>query len=126
MKISDRLYGALHHRDNRTNAFRHALWDFLICQYCLSLAGSPEKAASWSKKITDLHEELAPNEELAKMMDLHNNRIGRELFLRKEKEEEIVSILQSMTKEAIKVSTVEHIERERENLVFIEKIEHRL
>ncbi|MCM4160602.1 hypothetical protein FHG64_10195 [Antarcticibacterium flavum] len=126
MYISDRLYGNLHHGDNRTNAFRHALWNFLICQYCLPVAGTAEKAATWSKTITDLHERLAPNEELAKMMDLHNNRIGRDLFHRRPKEEEVIPLLQLMIKEAVKVSTVEHIEKEREKLVFIEKIEHPL
>jgi hypothetical protein len=94
VEISDLLYGNLHHEDNRTNAFRHALWNYLICKYCLKVAGSVEKAMSWTKKITDLHERLAPNEDLAKMMDLHNNRIGRELFLNfSEKETDIIAVL---------------------------------
>ena len=122
--ISDRLYGDLHHKDNRTNAFRHALWNYLICRSCLPAAGSPGNAMSWSKRITDLHERLSPNEGLAKEMDLHNNRIGRELFidsLDKEKEE-VVFILQQKTGEAIKIESVEEIEKENNKLVFLEKL----
>ncbi|MCY2686615.1 DUF6973 domain-containing protein [Salinimicrobium sp. TH3] len=122
--ISDRLYGDLHHKDNRTNAFRHALWNYLICKSCLPAAGSPENTLSWSKKITDLHERLSPNESLAKKMDLHNNRIGRELFMdlvEKEKEE-VIYILQKKTGEAIKIESVEEIEKEKNNLVFLEKL----
>lgn len=127
VEISDRLYGDLHHDDNRTNAFRHALWNFLICKNCLLVARSPEKAAGWSKKITDLHERLAPNEELAKMMDLHNNRIGREMFLKSPEEEiDIVPIFQKMTMEAVKVLRVEQIEKEKDKLVFIERLKNPL
>ncbi len=122
--ISDRLYGNLHHKDNRTNAFRHALWNYLICTHCLSVAGSPEKAMSWSKKITDLHERLSPNEKLAKVMDLHNNRIGRELFFNSlvEDQEKVISVLQQMTREAVKVDSLAQIDAEKEKLVFIEKL----
>ena len=121
--ISDRLYGNLHHEDNRTNAFRHALWNYLICKYCLPVAGSVEKVMSWSKKITDLHERLSPNEGLAERMDLHNNRIGRELFNNSSgNEEEVISVLQQMTREAVKVVSRAEIAKENKHLVFIEKL----
>ncbi len=61
------------------NAFRHALWTCLIMMYCCKIS-SPKKAGIWCKKITDLHEELFPNEPLEKMMDLHNNQVGIDLF----------------------------------------------
>ncbi len=78
---------------------------------------------SWSKKITDLHERLAPNEDLAKMMDLHNNKIGRELFLNfSGKEMDILTVLQQMTAEAVQVKSPAEIEEEQSILVFIEKI----
>lgn len=121
--LSNRLYGKLHHEDNRANAFRHALWNYLICKYCLPVAGSPEKAVNWSKRITDLHERLSPNEGLAKMMDLHNNRLGRELFLNSfRKKEEMLTVLQQKTTEAVQVKTVAEIEEQKKNLVFIEKL----
>lgn len=31
--------------------------------------------------MTDLHEELFPNEKEDKLMDLHNNKVGRDLFM---------------------------------------------
>ncbi|WP_324720281.1 DUF6973 domain-containing protein [Salinimicrobium sp. HB62] len=123
VKICNQLYGALHHEDNKTNAFRHALWNYLICKYCLSVAGSVEKAAGWSKKITDLHERLSPNSGLAKAMDLHNNRIGRELFTNSlDKDVDVVSLIQQKTKEAVKVRSLNDIEKSTEDLVFIEEI----
>lgn len=125
--ISDRLYGKLHHEDNRTNAFRHALWNYLICKYSLPVAGTTEKAVSWSKKITDLHERLSPNEELAKVMDLHNNRIGRELFSNSfGRDEKIITVLQQMTKEAVQVKSVAEVEDEKKKLVFMEKLKYPL
>lgn len=121
--ICNRLYGQLHHEDNRTNAFRHALWNYLICKYCLNIAGSEEKSVSWSKEITDLHERLSPNEALARRMDLHNNRIGRNLFLNScGKEIDVIAVLQQMTNEAVQVGSPQEIEEERENLIFIEKL----
>ena len=62
------------------NAFRHALWTCLIMMYCCKIS-SPKKSLDFCKKITDLHEELFPNEPLEKKMDLHNNQIGMDLFM---------------------------------------------
>lgn len=95
----------------------------MICKHCLPVAGTPEKAADWSKRITDLHERLSPNNELAKIMDLHNNRIGRELFLNSfGKKEEVTSVLQQKTTEAVQVKSLAEIEEQKKNLVFIEKL----
>lgn len=121
--ICNHLYKELHHEDNRANALRHALWNYMICKYCLPVSGTPEKAIVWSKEITDLHERLSPNEELAKKMDLHNNRIGRELFINFfGKQEEVISTLQQMSRQALQVKTVAEIEAEKNKLVFIEHL----
>lgn len=66
--------------DGIGNAFRHALWTSLILMYCCKIS-SPEKSLKWCKKITDLHEELFPNEPMQKQMDLHNNKVGMNLFM---------------------------------------------
>ncbi|MFC6266890.1 DUF6973 domain-containing protein [Frigoriflavimonas asaccharolytica] len=66
--------------DGIGNAFRHALWTSLILMYYCKIS-SPKKALKWCKKITDLHEELFPNEALQKQMDLHNNKVGMDLFM---------------------------------------------
>ena len=62
------------------NAFRHALWSALIMMYCCKIS-SPQKALKFCKEMTDLHEELFPNESLEKKMDLHNNQVGINLFM---------------------------------------------
>lgn len=63
------------------NAFRHALWTSLIMMYCCKVS-SPKKSLVFCKKITDLHEELFPNDPLEKKMDLHNNQVGMDLFMK--------------------------------------------
>ncbi|RKS96519.1 DUF6973 domain-containing protein [Chryseobacterium defluvii] len=62
------------------NAFRHALWCCLIMMYCCKVS-SPQKALDFCKRITDMHEELFPNEPLETKMDLHNNKIGMDYFM---------------------------------------------
>lgn len=126
IKICNRCYGSLHHRDNRTNAFRHALWNYLLCKYCFAVSGSVDYAVSWSKKLTDLHERLSPNKSLAKAMDLHNNKVGRELFRSNfDQKEDILPLLQEMTREAVKVKSLAEIERHQQKLVFIEEVQHK-
>ena len=123
IKTCNQLYGKLHHENNRTNAFRHALWNFLICAYCINAAKSLDEATNWSKMITDLHERLSPNEELAKAMDLHNNKIGRQLFRsNSEEKEKILPVLQKMMTEAVRVTSLKEIEEENYKLVFIEEV----
>ena len=62
------------------NAYRHALWTCLIMMYCCKVS-SPEKSLNFCKRMTDLHEDLFPNEPLEKKMDLHNNKVGMDLFM---------------------------------------------
>ncbi len=73
-------YGDLHNSNDSTNAYRHALWNLLICEECYKVTGNVERSVDWARKITDLHEDLSPNPALEKAMDQHNNRIGREIF----------------------------------------------
>ena len=62
-----------------SNAFRHAAWNLLIARNCAYFT-SAENALQWAKLVTDLHEECFPNEDFDREMDLHNNRIGREIY----------------------------------------------
>ncbi|WP_292008769.1 hypothetical protein [Chryseobacterium sp.] len=61
------------------NAFRHALWCCFILMYCCKIS-SPEKALDFCERLTNMHEELFPNEPLETKMDLHNNKIGMDYF----------------------------------------------
>lgn len=127
VKVCNTHFGEKHHKNNSTNAFRHALWNFLICEKCYKVSNSIEKASLWAEKITSLHELLSPNRELPKIMDLHNNRIGRELFERNASNSmDIIPLLKEMMGNALQVYTVEEIETAQNRLVFIEKSETQL
>ena len=127
VKICNSHFGKKHHKNNSTNAFRHALWNFLICEECYKTSNSVEKASKWAEKITSLHERLSPNREMAKIMDLHNNRIGRELFEKNaSKNILIIELLKEMMDNALQVSSISEIENVQNRLVFIEKLETKL
>ncbi|ODS89905.1 MAG: hypothetical protein ABS44_02790 [Chryseobacterium sp. SCN 40-13] len=78
--LAQKYFPKTNSNDGIGNAFRHALWCCLIMMYCCKIS-SPEKSLKWCKKMTDLHEELFPNEPLQTQMDLHNNKVGMNLFM---------------------------------------------
>lgn len=120
LQICNQKFGNRHKGNSRENAFRHALWNYLICDKCFSVIASEEKATDWAKKFTDLHEKLAPNEEKARKMDLHNNLIGRNLFLEQHNRiENIVPVLEEMMKKASKIEET-GVENAKDRLVFID------
>lgn len=121
LAICNELFGDKHHGNTRSNAFRHALWNYLICEYCRTKLNWVERAVRWSKKITDLHEDLAPNGELAKAMDLHNNLIGRKFFAENSGlQQNATEQLRVMMKKAIKIFAVKDIISAENELVYIE------
>ncbi|ADX68555.1 MULTISPECIES: DUF6973 domain-containing protein [Weeksella] len=77
--FSELNYAENHSGRGVSNAFRHAAWNVLIAYNC-SYFISHEKALAWAKKITDLHEECFRNEDFDRLMDLHNNQIGRMIY----------------------------------------------
>ena len=123
MKISSDLYGKAHHKNGSANAFRHALWNVLIAKAAFRKFQNTEKSIDWAKKVTDLHEKLAPNSPLETAMDLHNNEMGRQFF--KEvldfSEEEMIDFLQKIAKNSQKVTKTSEIEVFKTDLVFISK-----
>ncbi len=122
IKVCDFKFGNKHHFDNPTNAFRHAYWNYLICAKCYKVSGSGNQVAAWAKKITNLHEDLSPNNELAKEMDLHNNRIGREIFLKYPNDiQDPVRFFKDMMGHAKQVISVKEIKNSPNQFVFIEK-----
>lgn len=79
--ICNEEFGKAHHKNGRENAFRHALWNALLIHYCRKWYPSDSRAKAWAKKITDWHERFSVNGDLAKAMDIHNNRVGREFVM---------------------------------------------
>ena len=124
VKISDEQYGTLHHKNNATNAFRHALWNYLIIKKCSSWRRNKRKAIRFAQKITDWHEEFSPNAPLEKEMDLHNNGIGRKLFI--QENEDSVDIFVETLKEKVEssklITKIEDLKSNYNNLVHIEEL----
>ena len=125
VKISDEHYGPLHHQNNATNAFRHALWNFLIAKKCACWRRNKRKAIRFAEKITDWHEEFSPNEPLEKEMDLHNNHIGRKLFIQENEEsvDKFVIFLKERVKSAKRITKIEDINVHSNELVYIHEIQ---
>lgn len=120
LRLCDRLFGKKHYQDNRENAFRHAYWNFLIAEKVFQKNNSVEESIIWAKKITDLHERMAPNKALARAMDLHNNEVGRNLFSNNP-EENAVEKLQDLMDSAVKITEPELSKFDKNQLVFIEE-----
>lgn len=124
--ISNREFGKAHHKNGPANAFRHALWNFLIAQEALKWIKSPSKSVEWAKRITDWHEEFSPNNPLAKAMDLHNNKIGRKLFAKMNKTaeklltESAVKQLIALTLNSKMITELSELQNHNDSLVHIE------
>jgi sialic acid synthase SpsE len=120
--LCDELFGQTHHRSNKANAFRHALWNILICHKTLKRTQNKEKSIIWTEKVTNLYEKVTDNEKIEKAMDLHNNKVGLNLFLSvfDKKEEEIIVLLQEMMKTSRKVTNFEDLVKFNQALVHLE------
>lgn len=70
-----------HGKRGKANAYRHAYWNGSICFECKKWSRNTRRILAWAKLITDKHEQLSPNDPLDEQMDLHNNRIGRNLYI---------------------------------------------
>ena len=114
-----RYYGKWHHKNTPANAFRHALWSYLIAAKCLKREDQVDEVIDWALKITDLHEELYPNEPIEKAMDLHNNHLGVHYFreLRIRSEEEIVSTFRELTQHSVRIAHMKELEGVPEDIM---------
>ncbi len=124
--ICNNKFGKKHHRNGQANAFRHAVWNALIILKCLKWNRNDSKCIEWAKRITDWHEDFSPNKPLARTMDLHNNKIGRQVFsdlYKRETQnvtEKVIEQLTVMTKSSVFVTEIDQIEPELKELVHIE------
>ncbi len=108
-----------------SNAFRHAAWNLLIAKNC-SFFTSETKAVAWAKYITNLHEEVFPNEPFDHEMDLHNNQIGREFYCemlnRKIKtKKEMIAALMKKCDSAVGLKDADEIQKVKGELVYFEE-----
>ncbi len=123
MQICDELYGKTHHKSNKANAFRHALWNVLICRNALSVTKNKQKSVFWAQKVGDLYEKVTQNEQLDEAMDLHNNTVGRISFLNllDKNQEEIIDALTLKMKGGKKVNTIQEMKSWQNELVYLEE-----
>lgn len=106
-------FGSSHRRNTPANAFRHALWNWLIAKACYRITRDKEKVLLWTKKITDMHEKILPGNEVSNAMDLHNNAVGRQMF-KTETVSDIdsgVAFFLALTERSVKVNTLEEIKQ---------------
>lgn len=80
VQLCDKQFGKAHHKNNKANAYRHALWNMLIAHHCLKVGKGLNVSLTWAKDITDWHEKAFVNNPLETHMDLHNNKKGRQWF----------------------------------------------
>ena len=121
-QISQKEFPGIHGKHNKANAFRHALWNVLIAKKCARFSSSTNSILRWTEFITDWHEEFAPNEILPKTMDLHNNRIGREIYqqLPDSKLSEIIAFTKDQLENAVKIEQLTEIKNYSQQLVYLE------
>lgn len=117
-RICNKHFGKLHHGNGIENAYRHALWNALICKNSSKFIKNDQKLAEWTQKLTDLYEKITKNDPLDKAMDLHNNAIGRKLYL-EQKSSNLEESLMKMTENGVKITKIESISDFPNRLVYI-------
>ncbi|MEJ1221596.1 DUF6973 domain-containing protein [Sediminicola sp. 1XM1-17] len=121
IRLCNAYFGRKHHKNNVANAFRHALWNFLIAAECKKWTRKNSKAVLWAELITNWHEDFSPNRDLARAMDLHNNEVGRNVFLGNGtvSKEEGITQLKLKLPDAIKIKTSDGLKKHTDRLVYI-------
>ena len=123
IRIAQREFPDIHDQHNKANAFRHALWNLLIAKESAKFSSDLDAVLSWTKRITDWHEEFSPNKEMARLMDLHNNQFGRNKFLdlKEKSTETIVISLKNEFTNAVQVKHTSEFKNLENQLVYLEK-----
>lgn len=123
IRIAQKEFPGIYDQDNKANAFRHALWNILIAKESAKFSSDVEEVLSWTKRITDWHEEFSPNKEMARLMDLHNNQFGRNKFLdlKEKSTETIVISLKNEFTNAVQVKHPSEFKNLENQLVYLEK-----
>jgi len=124
-QIAKNEFPKAHGKKGKANAFRHAFWNAYICYACTKWSKNRQGIITWADLITAKHEELSPNEPLDKIMDLHNNKVGRTVFYA-QSFENVNEIRESVKKElesAKKVSNASEIKEGDDMLIYIQEDE---
>jgi hypothetical protein len=121
MQIATLNFGRKHYQNGQANAFRHALWNVLIAQKCMSGKKVLSKVLNWTKLIADWHEEAFFSNELPMKMDYHNNAVGRTIFCNNlsYSQEQFIQLLLQLTQKAVKIDKNTGIKKYKNQLVYI-------
>lgn len=122
--VCNEEFGKAHHKNGRANAFRHALWNALIVHHCLQWYPKAMRARAWAKKFTDWHEDFSVNQDLARAMDVHNNRVGR-IFVAQHlevSEGQLIQLVMKMIPLSRKRKTTQEMQEFPNQLVHIEDV----
>ena len=123
VRISQKEFPDTHGFHNKANAFRHALWNIFIAKQCALFSRKSHEVILWTKEFTDWHEDFSYNKELARIMDLHNHYIGRELFLKtpEKTHKQGVILMKEQLQKAVQIVSVEDVVNYPTQLVYLEK-----
>ncbi|MFS4416177.1 DUF6973 domain-containing protein [Maribacter sp. 2307ULW6-5] len=121
MRVATLHYGREHYQNTPANAFRHAFWNYAIALRCRAWSNNDHSPLAWAKAITDWHEDAFANRPLARAMDLHNNAVGRQLFMVQEGRswEETIALLREMTHRSVQISHTAELEKHPNRLVHL-------
>jgi len=121
LSISTQHFGTLHHQNGPANAFRHAFWNFLIAKKCSRWSHNMDRILQWTKAITDWHENTFKNRQLPRIMDFHNNAVGRIIFKQNHEwsQEQFLNKFLQLTQEAVKISSTSDLTQRNEQLVCL-------
>ena len=121
LETSQDLYGNAHHQNGKANAFRHAYWNYLICEKTMKFTKNDKKSAFWTQKVVNYYEKVTKNDLLDMVMDIHNNDLGRNLFLANFERFSFNSVdfFKEMAQNAEKITKIEDIENIKTSLVYI-------
>lgn len=122
LRIAQQEFPNIHGKHNKANAFRHALWNILIAKKCRKFSNHLPKVMNWTTTFTNWHEDFVINEDLPRLMDLHNNAIGRKLFLawKDQNVEGLVRLLKIELNNAKKINAKRELESLNRILVYLE------
>ena len=121
MRISTLHYGREHYKNTPANAFRHAFWNYLIAHNCSKWSGNQQNALRWAKAITDWHENAFANRELPRVMDFHNNEVGRKTYILNSSQplEKSIELLLNKAQNAIQIQHQNEVSKATDLLVYI-------
>ena len=128
--MCDKRFKKAHHKNNKANAYRHALWNMSIAYQCMGQGKDISTALAWAKEMTDWHEQAFVNKAVETQMDLHNNNLGRKWFEVMHKEDPLGITYVKMDQYLMgKLDFAKKIDKDRlqeqtleENLLYIEDL----